>query len=359
MNDPWSNPHAPWDPRLRYSVDDTYPGYHNEPPAVEPTYYGGEVVQSVDSDAPEVAIAVMGATGSGKSTFINLASRSAFCVGNGLRSCTSEVNVTDAFGLDGRRVILIDTPGFDDTQLSDTEVLQMIALFLETSYKDGFKLAGLLYFHRISDFRVGGVSARNARMFRKLCGDDTLKNVIIVTNMWGEVNHRLAEARETELKRDELFFKPALDKGAQMARHMNTVPSAQAILRLVLNNHPLPLQIQVQLVDECKDITQTSAAEELNRDLNAQILKYQEEVRALKDEIQQVIREKDEQMRKELEVDREETRKAIARVEREIQQLGPNYKKEREKLESMLGQQGRKKRTFSWAFFRRGSRNAR
>ena len=50
-----------------------------------------------------------------------------------LESCTAEVQLSDEFTLDGRRVILIDTPGFDDTSRSDTEVLKMIAAFLATS----------------------------------------------------------------------------------------------------------------------------------------------------------------------------------------------------------------------------------
>ena len=50
----------------------------------------------------------------------------------GLEPCTTEVQLSDEFTLDERRVILIDTPGFDDTLKSDTEVLQMIAAFLAT-----------------------------------------------------------------------------------------------------------------------------------------------------------------------------------------------------------------------------------
>ena len=64
--------------------------------------------------------------------FINLISGSNFTVGNGLRSCTDSVQTVD-FDLDGRRVVLIDTPGFDDTTMSDTDVLNMIAAFLESS----------------------------------------------------------------------------------------------------------------------------------------------------------------------------------------------------------------------------------
>jgi len=65
--------------------------------------------------------------------FINLASRSHLRVGANLESCTDEVQLADEFTLDERRVVLIDTPGFDDTTKSDTDVLKMIADFLATT----------------------------------------------------------------------------------------------------------------------------------------------------------------------------------------------------------------------------------
>jgi hypothetical protein len=94
----------------------------------------------------------MGPTGSGKTTvstrssislelmlttksnqFINLASGSGLRVGNGLESCTSDVQTSQAFLVDGRYVRLVDTPGFDDTTKSDTDVLKLIAAFLATT----------------------------------------------------------------------------------------------------------------------------------------------------------------------------------------------------------------------------------
>ena len=50
-----------------------------------------------------------------------------------LESCTSEIQESEEFILDDRRVILIDTPGFDDTNKSDTDVLKSIAAFLGES----------------------------------------------------------------------------------------------------------------------------------------------------------------------------------------------------------------------------------
>jgi predicted GTPase len=69
----------------------------------------------------------MGTTGSGKTSFINLVSGSDFRIGRGLKSCTKTVQVSKPFELDDRPVILIDTPGFDDTEKSDTDILHIIA----------------------------------------------------------------------------------------------------------------------------------------------------------------------------------------------------------------------------------------
>ena len=173
-------------------------------------------------------------------------------------------------------------------------------------------------------------------MFRKLCGDNTLQNVVIVTNMWGEVDPEVGDAREAELIREDIFFKPVLDKGAQMARHTNTTPSAEDIIRRVLNNHPLPLRIQTELVTEHKDISETSAGEELNRELAAQIKKHQEDMRVLKEEMQQAIRDKDEETRKELEIETKRMQKEITRFENDARRLESDYKSEKERLETRL-----------------------
>ena len=65
--------------------------------------------------------------------FINLASGSSLRVGMGLESSTTEVKRADKFTLDGKPVILIDTPGFDDTTKSDADILKLIAAFLATT----------------------------------------------------------------------------------------------------------------------------------------------------------------------------------------------------------------------------------
>jgi len=175
-------------------------------------------------------------------------------------------------------------------------------------------------------------------MFRKLCGETTLRNVVVVTNMWGEVDPKVGEAREAELMTDDIFFKPVLDKGAQTARHENTVTSAQKIIRLFLDNHPIPLRIQVELVDEHKDISETGAGEELNREMNAQVMKHQEEMRVLREEIEQAMRDKDEETMRELEIETQKMQREIERFENDAKRFGSNYRKEKARVAARFTQ---------------------
>jgi hypothetical protein len=123
-------------------------------------------------------------------------------------------------------------------------------------------------------------------MFRELCGDSTLKNVVIVTNMWGEVGKDVGEAREAELIQEDKFFKPVLEKGAQLVRHDNTTETARAILLHLIENKPLPLRIQTELVDQGMSLSETAAGAELNRELMEQIKKHEKEMRELQKEMQ-------------------------------------------------------------------------
>lgn len=190
--------------------------------------------------------------------------------------------------------------------------------------------------HRISDFRMGGISRRNFGMFRQLCGDSSLNHVAIVTNMWGEVSPNVGEAREAELREKDLFFKPVLDKHAKMLRHDNTLESAQTIVRSFLDNSPEPLRIQRELVDEHKELLQTAAGAELNRELMEQERKHREELRTIKIEMQAAIKARDEETRKELEEESRKLQAEMSRIQMDSQKLESNCHEEQARLEQQV-----------------------
>jgi hypothetical protein len=213
---------------------------------------------------------------------------------------------------------------------------------LTCRYREDIKLAGILYFHRISDNRMSGTPVKNFKMFRKLCGDSALRNVVIVTNMWEDVRPQVGEAREAELMKKGIFFKPALDRGARMARHENTVPSAESIIRLILNRNPLPLHIQKELVDDGKDISETRAGQELNRELADQIKKHKDEIRVIKEEMQQAIDDLDEETRREREDEARVMQKEVERLENDARRFASDFRRQKKELEVRVAEEKEK-----------------
>ncbi|KAF9459504.1 P-loop containing nucleoside triphosphate hydrolase protein [Collybia nuda] len=296
----------------------------------------GESTTFFEDDEPEeIAIAVMGPTGVGKTSFINLLSGSGLKVGSEMVSCTSSVQAANPFDFEDYRITLIDTPGFDDTTLRDSDVLGMIAAYLSYAHGHGQTLAGIVYMHRILDNRMGGISSRNFRMFRRLCGDNSLQNVVIVTNMWGQVDHELGVARETELATKDIFFKPVLEKGARLARHDRTLKSARAIIQSLVGKRPQVLQIQQELANGM-DITETSAGKELNRDLMEQMSRHKEEIRLLMTQMEEASKLRDEEARRELSQDRARHRAEVTRIQLDSRNIVAGYAEAMMKLEQRV-----------------------
>ena len=84
-------------------------------------------------------------------------------------------------------VYFADTPGFDDSTRSDTDVLKNIVGWLGAMRERRIKLSGIIYLHRITDDRVGGTAWRNLRMLHNLVGADKMANVLLVSTRWEEV----------------------------------------------------------------------------------------------------------------------------------------------------------------------------
>jgi len=175
---------------------------------------------------------------------------------------------------------------------------------LVTRYEKESKLAGVIFMHRISDRRFSGIAGRNFKIFRELCGETSLKNVVLVTNMWGDVSHNVGEACEKELA--SIFLKPALEKGAQMVRHHNTEQSTHDVIQHIMNNHPVVLQIQWELVDKHRDIASTAAGEAINTELTEVTKQHKVALNAMREKMMRALGKKHEKARQVLE---EEARK--------------------------------------------------
>jgi len=204
---------------------------------------------------------VMGPTGSGKSTFIDCATRQdGRTVGHKLRSFTKDIR-TDRFTHPTfGSVVFIDTPGFDDTLKPDVEILTTIANLLVKVYKQKVNLAAIIYMHKIDDNRMSGPLRKNLTMFTSICGQEAMPHVVIATSMWGNVDPVQGAKREEELKGD--FWKDILAAGCRTQRFDKTYESAWRIINAVVDERPgaVPLLAQ-EMVDRRRRLNETDAHE--------------------------------------------------------------------------------------------------
>ena len=179
-------------------------------------------------------------------------------------------------------------------------------------------------------------------MLHKLCGDAAFKNIVLVTNMWSEVAHDIGEAREEELSSH--FLKLALDKGARMVRHNNSVESAHSIIQMIAASSPVVLQIQWELVDKQESIIDTAAGESVSQELNGQIRRHLAELGEVREEMLQALREEDEETVRELNEHRSKLEKRIEEIEKDLEGMTADYAVELERIEAGVKEMEREAR---------------
>lgn len=187
-----------------------------------------------------------------------------------------------SFTLDGQTVTLIDTPGFDDSDRSDADILTLLAGYMAHTYENGMLLTGVIFVHPISQQRMLGSEVHRNRLFKKILGENAYSHVVIATTMWDQVSEREAESRMDQRRTRNDIWGDMVKLGAQVVRHDDNTASATAIIRsLAQFESPVELQLQRELVEVGGQIGLTSAGKQLDEDLGAAISKLTGEIDAL------------------------------------------------------------------------------
>ncbi|KAF5376591.1 hypothetical protein D9757_009609 [Collybiopsis confluens] len=220
-------------------------------------------------------IIIMGASGTGKTTFVNILTNSDLPVGSTLEPCTQEIQLSRPFEVHGHNFHFIDTPGDEN---SDT--LKSLVDFLANLYKSRITVAGVFYFQSISSPRVTGFNRRSMRVFEDLCGEQAMKKVTIVITGSDSSSEM---PREIELRESPHFFRAAIDEGARYFRFDGTMECARDIVLQAVDvqdtegEHDAVLKIQDELVNAGRNFSETAVAEYLEADL-IEIMRAHEEV---------------------------------------------------------------------------------
>ena len=232
---------------------------------------------------------------------------------------------------DSVNVQLVDTPGFDDTNRTDTEVLDEIAKWLTATYRNNIKLRGIIYLHRISDPRMPGAARRNLMMFTKLCGTNACPQIVLATTMWEGTQMEDGIRREKELRDTEDFWGYMLSKGSRMERHANDRASAMRLITSVVErgkSSEVALDLQKQMVDEEKTLIETTAGIELEGELLRTKQKFQKEIDRLQKDYKEAHKMQEKEMAKELETQKKEMMNQLRRNEQEQANLQKNSQRE-------------------------------
>lgn len=178
---------------------------------------------------PYAAFILIGKTGVGKSNFVKLLGGRAEgkepIVGEGIDSCKMPIAVpifdfskqlTRKLGtekpttyytkINNREIILLDTPGFDDSGTENLDILADIIsnLWVFALRKDEIKTHGVIFLHDISEVRFSGSQRKTLSILKALCGDECMGNVIIGTTKWSP--EKPAKFKKEE-EREQRFLK--------------------------------------------------------------------------------------------------------------------------------------------------------
>lgn len=217
---------------------------------------------------------------------------------------------------------MIDTPGFNDTYKSDTDILREIANWLGKAYQHYIRLAGIIYLHRILDVRLGGSAMKNLRMFKMLCGDEGLPNVVLATTMWNEKDMDRQMRREEQLSSQVEYWGTMVTRGSRVFRQNQGAESAAGIIRyLVDKRDTFVLKIQRQLIDEGLTLEQTSAGQQVQAETEEQRLAFEKELKGIKAELEDAIAKKDQEAEAELNAYRQEVQGKLSDIEKDAIKL--------------------------------------
>ncbi|TFK20804.1 hypothetical protein FA15DRAFT_599038 [Coprinopsis marcescibilis] len=145
--------------------------------------------------------------------------------GHGLEPCTQDLqavkmpmpwDLAEKYpNLCSRNIVLVDTPGLDNTCADDSEILRRISSWLAKCYAPDVTIGGIVYMADISQQRMHKSTGTNLEMLKELVGID-YHHVILVTTQWDEVLPEVGQARERELQ--STLWKELIEKGATMFR---------------------------------------------------------------------------------------------------------------------------------------------
>lgn len=163
----------------------------------------------------EIRIMVMGSSGAGKSSLINLLSGAGLKVSTADESQTSEIEEVSTLHHIKRndlKIVLVDCPGVGDTKRSASEIFNHHANWLAKTYAEEKSIHGVLYLYNIESNRNSRDVRYTPQILQHMIGEDFCKRVLFVTTHWQRFNLEHGRPKDTieGWERNEALLKKRL-----------------------------------------------------------------------------------------------------------------------------------------------------
>ena len=107
-----------------------------------------------------------------------------------------------------------------------------------------------------------GATRRNLEMFRKLCGDEALRNVVLGTTKWDEVKLETGQQREQQLR--DTYWNEMVQLGSVIMQvHADSSSVWKIVNRILENDRVEFVRIQEELLELRRIIPDTDAGKTL------------------------------------------------------------------------------------------------
>ncbi|KAL6248635.1 hypothetical protein RBB50_004890 [Rhinocladiella similis] len=208
-----------------------------------------------DNNRPQVWVAVFGVPGAGKSQFIRefvgSDSDALAPVSHSLKSVAPEI-VISRWPQKERDLVLVDTPGFEDTNRTSDKVLRLVSEKFADLYRCGISINASIYLHPMTEARMQPGSIMNLSTFKSLVGEAKWRSVILLTTRWDTVEKADGVKKENELRNTKQFWGDLVDGGATIMQHnrRDRMSARNVLDKTVEFATPTPLQVQEEIVSQ-------------------------------------------------------------------------------------------------------------
>lgn len=166
---------------------------------------------------------------------------------------------------------------------------------------------------------------RNLHMFKRLCGDQNLSNVVLATCQWERVQEADGIERERQLKETHNFWGYMIERGSQIHRHYNNRESALSIIdSLTGHNVAKPkiiLDIQAQMVDEGKDLASTAAGQAVDDAIAKERQRFAKQIAESQADLKEALAARDRETAEILKQHQDEMNERVRRLDKEHSSL--------------------------------------